>query len=314
MSIQWFRRFEGPVIQNRIHNSGINLQATVLVDAQTKEIDMTTVNPSSWLGRSEEVEDSIDLGHIQKVALSLDAAAPALGGELPLLWHWALFVKGVSYDEIGDDGHPRRGGFLPAAENRNRMWAGGRLDFLQPLRVGSPATRQSTVFAVKEKDGRSGKLLFVTVKHEYRQDGELCISEEQDIVYREPSAPKLEGSVQAPEAQWSETIVPSSVKLFRYSAVTFNGHRIHYDEPYATAVEGYPGLVVHGPMIATLMCAAFVHANPGKQVTSLAYRGLRPLIAPRPFQVAGSLAGESAQLWAAQDNTLAHQAELRFKA
>ncbi|PLC48786.1 itaconyl-CoA hydratase [Pollutimonas subterranea] len=275
---------------------------------------MTTVNPSSWLGRTEECDDSVDIGHIRKIALSLDAAAPAPGQALPFLWHWALFVNGVPYDEIGDDGHPQRGGFLPAADNRNRMWAGGRLEFLRPLLVGSPAARRSTIFAVKEKEGRTGKLLFVTVKHEYRQNGELCISEEQDIVYREPTAPKLEGSVPAPQAQWSETIEPSSVRLFRYSAVTFNGHRIHYDEPYATEVEGYPGLVVHGPMIATLMCAAFVHANPDKQVTSFAYRGLRPLIAPRPFQVAGSLTDDGATLWAAQDDTLAHQAELRFKA
>lgn len=281
---------------------------------QGEEIDMTTVNPSSWLGRTEECDDSIDIGHVRKIALSLDAMAPGPGQALPLLWHWALFVKGVAYDEIGDDGHPQRGGFLPAADNRNRMWAGGRLDFLHPLQVGSAATRRSTIFAVKEKEGRTGKLLFVTVKHEYRQNGELCISEEQDIVYREPTAPKLEGSIQAPRAEWSETIVPSSVRLFRYSAVTFNGHRIHYDEPYATKVEGYPGLVVHGPMIATLMCTAFVHAHPDKPVASFAYRGLRPLIAPRPFHVAGALTGDGASLWAAQDDTLAHQAELRFKA
>lgn len=274
---------------------------------------MTSVNPSSWIGRTEECADAIDVGHVQKIALSLDATAPAAGDALPLLWHWALFVKGVAYDQIGDDGHPQRGGFLPAADNRNRMWAGGRLQFLLPLRVGTPASRKSTIFAVKEKEGRSGKLLFVTVKHDYTQNGDLCISEEQDIVYREPSPPKLQGSVPAPEAQWSQTIVPSSVRLFRYSAVTFNGHRIHYDEPYATEIEGYPGLVVHGPMIATLMCTAFVKANPHKEVISLAYRGLRPLIAPRAFQVAGTLADDGAKLWAEQDDTLAHQAELRFK-
>lgn len=275
---------------------------------------MTNANPSSWIGRTEECADAVDVGHVQKIALSLDAAAPAAGSPLPLLWHWALFIKGVAYDQIGDDGHPQRGGFLPAADNRNRMWAGGRLEFLQPLVVGTPASRKSTIFAVEEKEGRTGKLLFVTVKHEYTQNGAVCISEEQDIVYREPSPPKLQGTVPAPEAQWSQTIVPSTVKLFRYSAVTFNGHRIHYDEPYTTEVEGYPGLVVHGPMIATLMCAAFVNANSDKEVASFAYRGLRPLIAPRPFQVAGALVGDSAKLWAAQDNTLAHQAELRFKA
>ncbi|SHI14998.1 FAS1-like dehydratase domain-containing protein [Pollutimonas bauzanensis] len=275
---------------------------------------MTTMNPSDWVGRTEACDDTVDIGHIEKVALSLDAEAPRAGGELPLLWHWALFVKGAPYGQLGDDGHPQRGGFLPAADNRNRMWAGGRLEFRHPLRVGTPGKRASTIAAVKEKEGRSGKLLFVTVKHEYSQDGVSCIAEEQDIVYREPSPPKLEGSTPAPRAQWSETVAPSSVMLFRYSAVTFNGHRIHYDEPYVTQTEGYPGLVVHGPLIATLMCRAFSRAHPDKAVTSFSYRGLRPLIAPRPFQVAGALADDhGAQLWAEQDGMLAHQAELRFK-
>ncbi len=276
---------------------------------------MTATNPSAWVGRTEECTDSVDIGHIEKVALSLGAVAPVAGGEVPMLWHWALFVKGVPYDQIGDDGHPQRGGFLPAADNRNRMWAGGRVEFLQPLRVGVQGKRVSTIAAVKEKDGRSGKLLFVTVKHEYTQDGALCISEEQDIVYREPSPPKLEGSVPAPQGQWSETITPSPVMLFRYSAVTYNGHRIHYDEPYVTQAEGYPGLVVHGPLIATLQCQAFMNANPAKEAAFLSYRGLRPLIAPRPFHVAGMIESNgTAQLWAHQDGTLAHQAELRFKA
>jgi itaconyl-CoA hydratase/mesaconyl-C4 CoA hydratase len=276
---------------------------------------MTAPNPSAWIGRTEECNDSIDIGHIEKVALSLGAATPQVGDALPLLWHWALFVKGVPYDQIGTDGHPQRGGFLPAADNRNRMWAGGRLEFLQPLRIGTPGKRLSTIAAVKEKEGSTGKLLFVTVKHEYTQDGALCISEEQDIVYREPSPPKLEGSVPAPQAQWSENIDPTPVMLFRYSAVTFNGHRIHYDEPYVTQAEGYPGLVVHGPMIATLQCQAFTNAHPDKDVVSFSYRGLRPLVAPRAFQVAGMLTQDNtAQLWAEQDGTLAHQAELRFKA
>lgn len=275
---------------------------------------MTTQDPSSWIGRTESCDDTIDVGHVQRIALSLDAPAPAQGDALPLLWQWGLFINALPYRELGDDGHPRRGGFLPAADNRNRMWAGGRLQFLQPLRVGTKGRRESTISAVVEKEGRTGKLLFVTVKHEYIQGDALCISEEQDIVYREPSPPKLEGSVAASQGQWSETVVPDSVMLFRYSAVTFNGHRIHYDEPYTTRTEGYPGLVVHGPMIATLMCRAFINAHPDKQATSLSYRGLRPLISPRPFTVGGALGEQgSADLWAEQDGTLAHQAQLRFK-
>ncbi|MEO6986388.1 MAG: itaconyl-CoA hydratase [Paralcaligenes sp.] len=276
---------------------------------------MTAIDATSWIGRTETCADRIDVGHVEKMAFSLDVQAPKQGDALPLLWQWGLFVKGYAYDELGEDGHPCRGGFAPPADNRNRMWAGGRLEFPGILRVGVGASRVSTIIAVEEKTGRSGKLLFVTIKHEYFQNGLLCISEEQDVVYREPSPPKLSGTDPAPQAEWAEDVVPTSTMLFRYSAVTFNGHRIHYDYPYATQVEGYPGLVVHGPMIATLMCRAFSRANPGRVVTSLSYRGMRPLFAPRAFQVAGALTDTGrARLWAEQDGTLAHQAEVRFVA
>jgi itaconyl-CoA hydratase/mesaconyl-C4 CoA hydratase len=276
---------------------------------------MSTQDPSAWLGRSETSEDNLGLEHAEKVALALDEPALKKGEPLPLLWQWCFFVRGVPYAETGSDGHPRRGGFLPAADDRNRMWAGGRLKFFEPLRVGTPARRESTILAVNEKTGRTGKLLFVTVGHQYVQGDRLCIDEEQDIVYREPSPPKLQGSKGAPDAQWSEEVTPSTLMLFRYSAVTYNGHRIHYDHPYATQTEGYPGLVVHGPMLATLMCRSFTRANPDSVPTSLAYRGLRPLIAPTPFRAAGRVteAGK-ADLWVEQDGTLAHQAELEFKA
>ncbi|KAG1186039.1 hypothetical protein G6F35_014738 [Rhizopus arrhizus] len=187
-------------------------------------------------------------------------------------------------DGLGTDGHPSRGGFLPPAQDRNRMWAGGRVEFRQPLKVGVPAERVSTVAEVKEKTGRTGALLFVTVRHEYHQAGEIVILEEQDIVYRQPSPPKLAGSEPAPQAQWRDTVNPTSVLLFRYSAVTFNGHRIHYDHPYVTGTEGYPGLVVHGPLIATEMVAAFTRAHPKARLTHLSYRGLRPLISPALLQ------------------------------
>src|SRR3546814_1858258 len=134
---------------------------------------MTTREPGSWIGREEGCDDSIDVGHVQRIALSLDAPAPAPGGSLPLLWQWGLFINALPYRELGDDGHPRRGGFLPAADNRNRMWAGGRLQFLQPLRVGTKGRRESTISAVVEKEGRTGKLLFVTVKHEDRKSTRL---------------------------------------------------------------------------------------------------------------------------------------------
>jgi len=267
-----------------------------------------------WIGRKETYPDNLDPGHVRQIALALNQTAPAAGEPLPHLWVWAHFVRGQVYEELGRDGHPAKGSLLPPVGTRNRMWAGGRVRFFQPLLVGTPAERQSTIIKIQEKRGRTGTLVFFTVQHDYLQNGKLCISEEQDIVYRDPTPPKLEGSVEAPQAQWSATVEPSTIMLFRYSAVTFNGHRIHYDLDYVTKQEGYPGLVVHGPLIATNMLQACVDANPGREVDTFSYRGLRPLIAPKPFVVAGTLKEDgSAALWAEQDGTLAHQAELTFK-
>lgn len=276
---------------------------------------MTSTDPAAWIGSGERQADALDPGHAARIAATLGGPAPAPGEPLPPLWHWAFFVGAVGADGLGRDGHPARGGFLPPAHDRHRMWAGGRVRFLHPLRVGLPAERVSVVDEVKQKVGRNGALLFVSVRHEYRQDGEAAILEAQDIVYRQPAPPKLTGAESAPRSQWRDTVEPSPVLLFRYSAVTFNAHRIHYDRSYATGAEGYPGLVVHGPLIATEMMAAFLRAQPGARPTQLSYRGLRPLIAPAPFQVAGRLDEPGlARLWAEQDGTLAHQAELRFAA
>jgi len=276
---------------------------------------MTTnsANPADWIGRSQTLTDTLDPVLAGRVAATLGEPAPPAGAALPPLWQWAFFIETAGADALGADGHPARGGFLPPAENRNRMWAGGRVTFHQPLKVGTIAERRTTILNVQEKTGRTGQLLFVTLRHEYTQAGTLAIDEEQDIVYRQPSPPKLTGNTPAPSAQWRETVTPDPVLLFRYSAVTFNGHRIHYDHPYVTETEGYPGLVVHGPLIATLMLAAFTHATPRATLQHFSYRGLRPLIAPAPFAVAGRVAEPGvAELWAEQDGTLAHQAQLQF--
>jgi len=275
---------------------------------------MSTTDLSAWLGKSQTVVDRLDPNHAACIAVTLGESVPGLGQTLPPLWHWAYFLETVPIAMTGSDGHPARGSFLPPADNRNRMWAGGRVAFNGALEVGVEAHKTSTVTAIQEKKGRTGSLLFVTVKHDIMQRGVLVVSEEQDIVYREPSAPKLVGTEAAPASQWKEPINPTEVLLFRYSAVTFNSHRIHYDYPYVTQKEGYPGLVVHGPMIATLMCQAFAHAHPEATLRKLTYRGLRPLIAPTPFHVAGNVSAPGlAQLWAEQDGTLAHQAELGFE-
>lgn len=273
-----------------------------------------TANLADWIGHQQSCTDNMDCGHAERVALALDCPVPAAQEALPPLWHWAFFITSGRYAELGSDGHLHRGGFLPPAENRNRMWAGGRVEFMHPLRVGLPAKRSSTLRDVVEKTGRTGKLLFVTVRHVYEQAGTDCIIEEQDIVYREPSPPKLIGSEQAPASQWSQTVCPTPVMLFRYSAVTFNSHRIHYDWPYVRDAEGYPGLVVHGPLIATLMVGAFTHEHPEKTLRALSYRGLRPLIAPKPFDVAGSIeSAQTARVWAEQAGTLAHMGEIRYE-
>ncbi len=276
---------------------------------------MSSTDLSAWLGKQQTVVDRMDPGHAARIAVTLGDPIPEVGMRLSPLWHWAFFLETVPIAQTGLDGHPARGSFLPPADNRNRMWAGGRVSFDGALEVGVEAHKTSTVTAIQEKKGRTGSLLFVTVKHDIEQKGRLVVSEEQDIVYREPSPPKLQGTEPAPASQWSEPVDPSPVLLFRYSAVTFNSHRIHYDHPYVTQTEGYPGLVIHGPLIATMMCRAFAHAHPNASVKHLAYRGLRPLIAPKGFSVAGTVvAPGEAKLWAEQDATLAHQAELRFEA
>lgn len=268
---------------------------------------------SAWLGRTVEAEDHFGQPLIQRIAATLGEPAPADGEPLPLLWQWCFFQAAVNETQLGSDGHPARGGFLPPADNRNRMWAGGQLDFIAPLTVGAPATRVSTVLRVEEKLGRSGALLFVTVRHDYTQGGQLCLRETQDIVYREPTPPKLGGGEAPPAGQWSETVEPTATLLFRYSAVTFNGHRIHYDYPYVTDTEGYPGLVVHGPLIATLSLRAFCRAHPGKRVRQFAFRGVRPLTVPTPFRVGGELTGPGqAQLWAGNEQGVAQSAEVTF--
>lgn len=274
---------------------------------------MSTDNPRDWIGNGERCEDDLAPALADRIAATFGAPRPEPGQALPHLWHWAFFQIPVDAEGLGTDGHPARGGFLPPAHGRNRMWAGGRLWFHAPLRVGEPAVRESEITDIQEKQGRSGALLFVTVRHRYRQAAAVAVEEEQDIVYREPSAPRLSLDRPMPDPDWSETITPDPTLLFRYSAVTFNSHRIHYDWPYVTDAEGYPGLVVHGPLIATTLLHAFARAHPGARIDTFAFRGLRPLIAPAPFTARGVIESPgAARLWAANDNGPAHEAELTF--
>lgn len=268
---------------------------------------------AAWIGRTEQTAEQLSSSLVKRIAATLGETPPASGQPLPALWHWAFFQPTVQASGLGDDGHPAHSAVLPPAHNRNRMWAGGRVEFHEALAVDGEATRTTAVLNIEEKVGRSGSLLFATLRHDYMQHGRLAIREEQDIVYREPNPPRLTSGTPLPSSDWQEPVEPTPTLLFRYSAVTFNTHRIHYDWPYATEDEGYPGLVVQGPLIATLNLRAFCRSHPHARLRSFEYRGLRPLISPEPFIVGGRLvAPGKAELWAGNDAGVAQRAELTF--
>lgn len=274
-----------------------------------------------WIGRSESARELINESQARGLAATLDRASnqPANGHALSALWHWLYFLPQARQSELGEDGHPRRGGFMPPVPLPRRMWAGGRLQWMKPIHIGEVVEKTSTILSIAHKSGRSGDLVFTTVQHEFRNGaGELALREEQDIVYRGmarpgDSAPTPQAAPQDPT--WSREIHPDPTMLFRYSALTFNGHRIHYDRPYAIEQENYPALVVHGPLIATLLMELACRESPQEKVASFSFRAIRPLFDTSPFRVCGKLAddGKSTQLWA-QDSEgwLTMQAEIQF--
>ncbi len=297
-----------------------------------------------WIGRSERNVDLVDSARVLQLAATLDREDlhGSAGDELPPLWHWMFFAPAAPASQLGPDGHPRRGGFLPPVPLPRRMWAGGRLNFERPLRVGDEITRASRIADVQGKQGRSGSLVFVTVQHEISDAGGVAIREEHDIVYRDEPKPAAEPAAEtagaahtqaaAPGAtaasaaakkpnatqkddaaqpeDFARRVVPDPVLLFRYSAVTFNGHRIHYDRSYVTGVEGYPGLVVHGPLIATLLLDLLHRERPAARVARFSFKAVRPLFDLHPFEVCGRSSGEqSFELWARNpDGLVAMQA------
>lgn len=273
---------------------------------------------SDAVGRTENRLATIDPERVEALAATLDlATAPRAGEALPPAWHWIFFNPFVRRSEVGADGHPKRGGFLPDVGLPRRMWAGGRLRYLAPLRVGSPAERVSEILSVTPKSGKAGRLLFVTVRHRISQDGRLAIEEEQDIVYREAPQPGAPAPVPppAPEgAMISEVISPDPVLLFRFSALTSNGHRIHYDVPYAQDEEGYPGLVVHGPLISTLLQGLAGRVRPEKRLSRFDFRAVSPLFVDSPFVIEAGEAEGGLRLWAKNSTgALAMTAEAEFE-
>lgn len=280
----------------------------------SSDIDLDQLQ--QWIGRSETLGDLIHASPANALAATLGREGEWHGGALlPPLWHWLYFWAPAPAAAIGPDGHPARGSFLPPVTLPRRMWAGGRLSFDAPLAIGTQAERTSRIADVKARQGASGSLVFVTVEHIISSDARRSIVEEHDIVYREAphaGAPALTPKPAPDDAHWSREVQPDPVLLFRYSALTFNGHRIHYDRSYVTEVEGYPGLVVHGPLIATLLMDLLQQELPDRAPTRFAFRAISPLFDVESFSLHGRLAddGRTVALWAANARgELAMQAE-----
>ncbi|WP_427912641.1 FAS1-like dehydratase domain-containing protein [Ramlibacter sp. MMS24-I3-19] len=277
----------------------------------------TLAHLQSWQGRTETLHDEATAAPVRGLSATLDRVdpPPKHGDELPPLAHWLYFLPQARQSDIGPDGHAKRGGFLPPVPLPRRMWAGGRLQWHQPLRVGDALRRDSRIVSVTHKSGRSGDLVFVVVRHEVHNAHGLALTEEHDIVYR--SAPQLGQPAPAPQlaetgAAWQREIRPDDVLLFRYSALTFNGHRIHYDRKYVTEVEGYPGLVVHGPLIATLLVDLVRRQRPEARISKFQFKAVRPTFDLHPFRVNGkpSADGKKVALWASDhEGWLTMQAE-----
>lgn len=264
------------------------------------------MNLKEWIGTTETVADTLTATPYAALSATLDrpAVRPHAGTPLPALWHWLYFLPLYRQSEVGADGHAKRGAFLPPVPLPRRMWAGSQFTFHAPLQIGDDVTRTSTIDNVTQKEGRSGQLVFVKVRHELRRSGEqdVALTEFHDIVYRDAALPGAAepAPVAAPAgAQWERKVVPDDVLLFRYSALTFNGHRIHYDRRYVTEVEGYPGLVVHGPLVATLLLDLLREQLPDATVASFEFRALRPVFDINHFFVCGEQLGDGGiHLWA----------------
>jgi 3-methylfumaryl-CoA hydratase len=293
------------------------------------------VNLSDWIGRTESSADTVTAAPLAALSATLDRNdPPPVGGDhVPLLWHWLYFLPLHRQSELGADGHARLGDFLPPVPLTRRMYAGGRVEVRHPLRVGDAIERISRIEGIREKEGRSGPLVFVKVRHHITGPDGLALIEDHDIVYagsekapvtgpdpRTASDPSRQSAADSPERSdpasraaglvapqqdslgppWAREIRPDDVLLFRYSALTFNGYRIHYDRRFATEVQGYPGLVVHAPLVATLL-ADLLRRNLGEaKVSAFSFRAIRPLFDGNPFLVCGrpSADGTSATLWA----------------
>ena len=266
--------------------------------------------------------DYISTDVLNRMSLTLDYDLTFNTGDIvPKLWHWLFFLPHVKASEEGTDGHPKTGGFIPIIEGLDRrMWAGSRFWFHNELYASKYAQKKSRVLSVTEKKGRSGKLGFVLIRHEYYQEDHHILSEEHDIVYKQAPTPEttvasVNASLSTPTktAQWSETINPNPVLLFKYSALTFNGHRIHYDRDFCKHNFGFPGLVVHGPLIATLLVELIRKNMPDTRVSEYSFRIKGPIFDFQTFKIEGCREGNIVSLWAVNDSgfeTVSAQAQI----
>ena len=263
---------------------------------------MANADLRAWIGRSEEKQDVASAGPVRRLAALLDHEVPPwTPGVLPPLAHWLYFLPEAHQSSLGPDGHPSRGGFLPPVGLPRRMWAGGRVEFHRAIPFGAEMTRRSTIADVAPKTGASGAMVFVVVRHEISVDDDIALVEEHDIVYRAlPSAapPPVKPSSTPVAADWRRSVAPGPVELFRYSALTFNSHRIHYDRDYVRDVEFYPGLVVHGPLIATLLVDNFLRWRPATPISRFAYRAKSPLFDGMRFDLCAASTPGGARVWA----------------
>jgi len=265
------------------------------------EIDLDHLR--RWIGRERVMEDPLQPFPARALAAALDRRAlPGEGDALPPAWQWLYFLDTPAAAATGRDGHPSLGEFLPPAPLPRRMWAAGSFEVEHPLKLGEPARRTTRIQSVDAKSGKSGSLVFVNLEHRVEQDGRLCLREEQNLVYRElPAGPQpLPAGERAPvAADWSRTVTPDPVLLFRYSALTYNGHRIHYDRQYAVEHEFYPALVVHGPLLASLILELVATELPQARVRQFRFRAVRPTFDTQPFRVCGRREAATLHLWTA---------------
>ena len=263
--------------------------------------DGTLNHLQSWIGKTETAFCNLPSFPAQALSGAIEQKGNfEPGNQLPAPWHWLYFLAPTNRSSTGEDGHPQKGGFLPPVPLPRRMWAAGSMEIKRPLHLGERTEKTSKITSVEAKEGRSGPLVFVNLQHEFIQGGSTCITEEQNLVYREAPQQRSElppGTPPKQNADFSRVITPDPVLLFRYSALTYNGHRIHYDRDYAVNEELYPALVVHGPLLATLLMQLARETFPTSSISGFSFRAVRPTFDTHPFALCGKREGDQLSLW-----------------